>query len=296
MSVGQSTSPSARGGDSDLIRRAMDAGLLDRERELALARSWRDHSDVNALHELVASHLRLAVSLATRYRHYGLAVPDLIQEGAIGLMEAAMRFDPEREVRFSTYASWWIRAAIQDFVLRNWSIVRTGTTAAQKSLFFNFRRLRARIEEMTGEPLDDTGRAGIAETLDVTRAEVEAMEWRFAGADQSLNSAIGEHGDGDWQGLLADERPDPEQRAITRFDRAVGARWLAEALGSLPAREQLIIRARRLRDDGTTLDKLGRDLGISKERVRQLESRALARLKTLMEDRVERPADLLVDA
>ncbi|MGF1611880.1 MAG: RNA polymerase factor sigma-32 [Kiloniellales bacterium] len=294
--MGQSVPPGARRGRSDLIRRAMDADLLDRERELVLARTWRDHDDVNALHELVDSHLRLVVSLATRYRHYGLAVPDLIQEGAVGLMEAAMRFDPEREVRFSTYASWWIRAAIQDFVLRNWSIVRSGTTATQKSLFFNFRRLRARIEETTGQALNHDGRAEIADLLAVGQGDVEAIEWRFAGSDQSLNAPLGETGDGDWQGLLADERPSPEQVTIARLDRAARARWLAEAVGSLPAREQVIIRARRLRDEGATLEELGRHLGVSKERVRQLESRAMTRLRTLMQERVERPHDLLADA
>lgn len=292
----QSTAPQNHRAGADLIRRAMNAVLLDRERELLLARSWRDHRDVNALHQLIDSHLRLVVSLAARYRHYGLAVPDLIQEGAVGLMEAAMRFDPEREVRFSTYASWWIRASIQDFVLRNWSIVRSGTTASQKSLFFNFRRLRARIEEATGAALSHDGRAEIAGLLAVEQNDVETMEWRFAGIDQSLNAPLSETGDGDWQGRLADERPTPEQVTISRLDRAARARWLAEAVGSLPAREQVIIRARRLRDGGATLEELGRHLGVSKERVRQLESRALTRLRAFMQERVERTHDLLIDA
>ena len=280
----------------DLIRRAMNAPLLTREREFALAKAWREDADEDALHELVESYTRLVVSIATRFRHYGLPLGDLTQEGAVGLLEAAMRFDPGREVRFSTYASWWIRAAMQDYVLRNWSIVRTGTTAAQKSLFFNFRRLRARIEEETGKPLDHVGRETIAETLTVGLGEVESMEWRLGASDQSLNAPLGEDGDEDWQSLLADDRPSPEQTVIGYRDADTRSRWIAEALGSLSEREQIIIRARRLEEQGATLEELGRSLGVSKERVRQLESRALGKLRDLMLERVDRPADLLVEA
>jgi len=280
----------------DLIRRAMNAPLLTREREFALARAWRDEADEAALHELVESYTRLVVSIATRFRHYGLPLSDLTQEGAVGLLEAATRFDPARQVRFSTYASWWIRAAMQDYVLRNWSIVRTGTTAAQKSLFFNFRRLRARIEEQTGQPLDQVGRETIAETLTVGLGEVEFMEWRLGGGDQSLNAPLGEDGDEDWQSMLADDRPGPEHTVIGNRDAQTRLCWIAEALDSLSEREQIIIRARRLKEQGATLEELGRRLGVSKERVRQLESRALGKLRDLILDRVDRPADLLIEA
>src|SRR5262245_42175444 len=181
------------------IKRSMRAPLLDGVREQELARSWRKHRDEAALHKLVSAYARLVMPFAMKYRRYGLPMGDLIQEGNVGLMEAAARFDPERAVRFSTYATWWIRARIQDFVLRNWSIVRTGTTAAQKALFFNLRRLQARIDDAGAQGLSSEGRLRIATELKVDVAEVELMEMRLAGADQSLNAPVAEGGDDDWQ-------------------------------------------------------------------------------------------------
>ena len=264
--------------DRRLIRRSMEAPMLSREHEQALAIAWRERQDEAALHELVQAYMRLVVSAAARFRHYGLAMGDLVQEGVVGLMQAAARFEPEREVRFSTYASWWIRSAMQDFILRNWSIVRTGTTAAQKSLFFNFRRLRARIDDNGGAGIGDEGRASIAEQLSVAIADVESMEMRLAASDQSLNATVGAEGDTDWQDLLADERPSPETIVSTNMDMAARSRWLAESLAQLNEREQTIIRERRLREEGRTLEELGSKLGISKERVRQIEHRALQKL------------------
>ncbi len=262
------------------IRTAMDEPLLEKEHELDLARRWRDKQDEHALHELVTAYTRLVIAMAAKFRNYGLPMGDLIQEGNIGLMQAANRFDPERDVRFSTYATWWIRAAIQDYVLRNWSIVRTGTTAAQKSLFFNLRRLRAKIESAKeGEGLNMQDRTKIAGKLKVKVSEVESMESRLSGSDQSLNARIGENGEDEWQSLLSDERPNPEDIVIGMKDSETRSEWLRKALGTLDDREQKIITKRHLNDEIVTLEDLGRDLGISKERVRQLEARAMDKLK-----------------
>src|SRR5579859_3366146 len=182
--------PVTQRANLDYIKAAMRRPLLDRSDEFALAARWRDEKDPKALHQLINSYARLVISVAARFRNYGLPTGDLIQEGNVGLMQAAARFEPDRAVRFSTYATWWIRSAMQDYVLRNWSIVRTGTTAAQKSLFFNLRRLRARIDEMSGSPIGDEGRRRIAEELQVNILDVEAMEQRLAGNDQSLNAPM----------------------------------------------------------------------------------------------------------
>ena len=180
----------------DYIRQSMHEPMLEREEEHDLARRWREKGDEQALHRLIRSYTRLVVAMAAKFRNYGLPMGDLIQEGNIGLMQAAERFEPARDVRFSTYATWWIRAAIQDYVLRNWSIVRTGTTAAQKSLFFNLRRLKAKIEnDNDGTPLDDEGRTKISEKLNVKLRDVEAMESRLTSNDRSLNTPIGESGE-----------------------------------------------------------------------------------------------------
>jgi len=244
---------------------------------------------------LVRAYTRLVVSTAVKFRNYGLPVGDLIQEGNIGLMQAAARFDPDREVRFSTYATWWIRSAIQDYVLRNWSIVRTGTTAAQKSLFFNLRRLRARIEDGPGGRLTDEGRHEISRELKVGIGDVETMEARLTGSDHSLNATMSDMSDDPWQDMLADERPTPDQVVTCMRDSETRSNWLAAALDELSDREQVIIQERRLVDDGATLEELGRKLGVSKERVRQLESRALSKLKQAILKRTERPNDLLME-
>jgi RNA polymerase sigma-32 factor len=277
------------------IQRAMKAPMLEKEHELNLARRWRDDNDQEALHELVQSYARLVVAMASRFRHYGLPIGDLIQEGNIGLMQAANRFEPEREVRFSTYASWWIRSAIQDYVLRNWSIVRTGTTAAQKSLFFNLRRLRARIEgKQEREGLTDKGRKKIADELKVKVKDVMEMEARMAGGDQSLNVPIGEEGNDDWQSLLADERQVPEDMVIGLKDSQTRSRWLQEALEELSDREQKIIRERHLSQEVVTLEELGKQLGVSKERVRQLEARAMDKIKASMIKHVDERENLFL--
>ncbi len=262
------------------IRNSMAEPLLEKEHELDLARRWRDKGDEKALHELVRSYTRLVVSAAAKFRNYGLPMGDLIQEGNIGLMQAANRFEPERELRFSTYANWWIRSAMQDYILRNWSIVRTGTTAAQKSLFFNLRRLRAKIERDNGtEGLNDAGRMKIATELQVNLKDVEEMEGRLSGADNSLNATVSDDGEEEWQNFLKDDRPNPEEIVTQMKDAKTRSKWLEDALSTLSDREQKIIRDRHLQYETVTLEDLGKELGVSKERVRQLEARAMEKLK-----------------
>ena len=287
--------PATQRANIRYIKRSMAIPLLSREDEYDLAVRWRDDGDEVALHRLVESYARLVISTATRFRNYGLPSGDLVQEGNIGLMQAAARFEPERGVRFSTYAAWWIRSAIQDYILRNWSIVRTGTTAAQKSLFFNLRRLRARIEDVSAATMSQSSRDRIAEELNVSVGDVEAMEMRMAASDQSLNAPIAEGGEDAWQDFLADERPDPETTVIGMHDSGSRSRWLAAALTELSDRERRIIERRRLVDDGATLEELGKELGVSKERVRQLESRALGKLKASIQKHIDNPQDLLLE-
>ena len=281
--------------DRRFVKASVRVPLLSREREFELARLWRDQDDEEALHELINAYTRLVISTAGKYRNYGLPIADLIQEGCIGLMQAAARFEPEREIRFSTYAAWWIRSAMQDYILRNWSIVRTGTTAAQKSLFFNFRRLRAKIDSGNIGPLGPGARRQIARELGVKLGEVEMMEGRLSGSDQSLNSPVGESGDEEWQDFIADARSLPEEMVFFLKDSETRAAWIGEALEDLSARERTIISERRLRDEAVTLEALGKELGISKERVRQIEHKALQKLKSALDRRVEDHGDLLFE-
>ena len=288
--------PQTQKANLKYIKASMNAPMLEKEHELELARRWHDDKDEKALHELIESYTRLVVAIAAKFRNYGLPMGDLIQEGNVGLMHAASKFEPAREIRFSTYATWWIRSQIQDYVLRNWSIVRTGTTAAQKSLFFNFRRLRAKIEgENEAEGLGEDGRKRVAKELGVKLKDVEQMEGRLSGVDSSLNMTIGEESEEEWQGFLADDAPNPEEVVTSMRDAKTRSAWLNEALGELPEREQRIIRERHLGHETVTLEELGKDLGISKERVRQLEQRAMGRLKTSMTKLVDNKDSLFDD-
>ncbi len=280
--------PTTQQANLRYIRTAMDEPMLEKEHELELARLWKENKDEKALHELVRSYTRLVVAIASKFKNYGLPIGDLIQEGNIGLMEAAARFDPSLENRFSTYATWWVRAQIQDYVLRNWSIVRTGTTASQKSLFFNLRRLRAKIDGQSARDfLDSDAVAQIATELGVQPKEVIEMEARMNAGDQSLNKTIGETGEDEWQDFLVDKTPGPEEIVIGMKDGATRSQWLSDALTELSPREQTIIRERRMGDDIVTLEDLGKQLGISKERVRQLEQRAMDKLKTSLMGKVK---------
>lgn len=285
--MAQGKEPGTSSGDNGFTRSAMKAELLDAETELHLARRWRDHQDDGALHRLVTAYLRLAVSMASKYRRYGAPMPDLIQEASIGLMKAASKFDPDRGVRFSTYAIWWIKASIQDYVMRNWSMVRTGSTSSQKSLFFNMRRVRAQLERAhSAEGSEVNGadmRREIAEELGVPLRDVEMMEGRLSGSDFSLNAQqSGEEGR-EWVEALEDDGPQADAIVSARRDQETARRWLTDAFAALNERERKIIAARKMRDDPETLESLGSQFGLSKERIRQLEAQALRKMRSRLE-------------
>lgn len=273
--------------DNGFMRQAMRAEMLDAETERALAEAWRDRQDEAALHRLVTAYLRLAVSMAMKFRRYGVPMGDLLQESVVGLMKAAEKFDPDRGVRFSTYAVWWIKASIQDHVMRNWSLVRTGSTTVQKSLFFNLHRVRSRLEreaEMAGERLTGEDlRLAVARELGVSLRDVSDMERRMAGQDQSLNAVQGAEEGREWIDALEDEAPRAEEVYEARHDTLRLRQWLIAAMKDLSQRERYIISERRLRADPRTLDSLGTELGLSKERVRQIETAAFARLRKSLE-------------
>ncbi|NBB14617.1 RNA polymerase factor sigma-32 [Caulobacter sp. SLTY] len=264
------------------IRHAMRAPMLAADHEHDLAVRWKEHQDEEALHELTSAYMRLVISMASRFKAYGLPHGDLIQEGSVGLMQAAARFEPDRAVRFSTYAGWWVRAAMQDYVLRNWSIVRTGTTAAGKSLFFNLRRLRARLGDLDGR-LNPEARQKIAVELGVDVEDVEAMAARLAAGDRSLNAPVAAGADDAYQDFLADEADDPETVVTAKLDGAARQSAVARALKVLNPRELAIVKARRLSEEQRTLESLGEEMGVSKERVRQVEHGALAKLRKALE-------------
>ncbi|MBV8184892.1 MAG: RNA polymerase factor sigma-32 [Hyphomicrobiales bacterium] len=280
-----------------VIRAAMSAPYLQREEEHELALRWSEEGDEVALHQLVSSHIRLVIAIASRFRRYGLPLADMIQEGHVGLLEAAARFEPERGVRFSTYVTWWIRASIQDYVLRNWSIVRGGTSSAQKSLFFNLRRLRAKLGQKMDKLSASELHQRIAQTVGVSCDDVETMEARLSGSDLSLNVPVpGEETENasDRQDFLVDRNPLPDEIVAETIDSGRRAHWLHHAMTMLSERERLIIEARRLHDDDlVTLETVGRRLGISKERVRQIENRALDKLKKALQSN---RGDMLVAA
>ena len=274
-----------------LVRRARSAPFLERGEEHSLAVRWKEQRDETALHVLAQAHMRLVMAIAYRFRHYGLPVAELVQEGHVGLLEAAARFDPDREVRFSTYATWWIRASIQDFVLRNWSIVRGGTSSAQKALFFNLRRMRAKLSRLAPDGNSSQLFRDIALALGVSPADVETMNARLSAPDASLNAPVSNDEDGDERGdLLADTGPTPDAIVADRIDSQRQLEWLRQALDCLNPRELHVLRARRLAEEATTLDTLGMELGISKERVRQIENRAVEKLRDVM---IERHAEAM---
>jgi len=273
--------------DRNVSRQAMKAELLDAETEVQLARAWRDFRDERALHRLITAYMRLAISMAARFRRYGAPMNDLIQEASLGLMKAADKFDPDRGVRFSTYAVWWIKAGVQDYVMRNWSMVRTGSTSSQKSLFFNLRRVQARLEREgweRGEPLDPVAlRRQVAEELDVPLADVEMMEGRLSGSDFSLNAVQSVEEGREWIEALEDEGVQAAEAVEVAHDAELLRNWLAEALLGLNPRERYIVAERKLKGEGRTLESLGVELGLSKERIRQLEAAAFAKMRRNLE-------------
>ena len=270
----------------------MRAPLLERQVEADLARRWLDHRDEQALHELIEAHGRLVVRIAVGFRGSGLPVADLVQEGNIGLMEAAERFDTERNVRFSTYATWWIVAGIQNYILRNSSIVRAATTPKQRRLFFNLRRLRARHAARFDGRLSSEDRELIAERLGATVAEIERMEAHIARSDQSLNTPIGNDEAIEQIDLLADPSATPEEIESAASGRRARSEWINKALDKLSAREREIIAQRFLADRRITLAEIGENFGVSKERIRQIEGRALQKMHATLNEFIERPDEL----
>ena len=264
----------------ETIRRAMSAPLLTLEREHELTRLWCDEGDQAALDELCEAHMRMAVSTAIKFRGYGLPLGDLIQEGVIGLLEAAKRFDCDREVRFCTYAGWWIRASMQDYVLRNWSIVRIGSKSAHKTIFFNLSRIRAMIEQ--ADAAAPVAREKAAEKFRVSATDIEFMTARLGGRDQSLNATLAEEGDTERQELIPDERDLPDTVAEDAIDLEKRKAWLADAMTALTERERAIIAQRFFAEDKVTLSQLGVTLGLSKERVRQIEKQAIGKLRVCL--------------
>jgi RNA polymerase sigma-32 factor len=275
------------GVGQQLMKAAMAAPFLERDNEHALAVRWKEDRDEEALHALTEAHMRLVIAIAVKFRHYGLPVPDLVQEGHVGLLESAARFDPDREVRFSTYATWWIRASIQDYILRNWSIVRGGTSSTQKALFFNLRRLRAKLSIGNESRGTMVLYGEIAKALGVARADVETMDTRLSGSDVSLNAPVASPEDSAAERIefLVDTQPLPDEAVGTAIDTVRRLGWLKDALSHLSDREYNILRERRLNDESLTLEELGTQLGISKERVRQIESRAIEKLRVALKAR-----------
>lgn len=271
---------SGDGPNRDFVQRAMKAPMLEADLERQLAGRWREHGDEDALHELTTAYMRLVISMASKFRNYGLPLADLVQEGNVGLMLAAAKFDPAREVRFSTYAMWWVRSAMQEYVLRNWSIVRTGTTAAHKKLFFNLRRLRAQIDDTNGAFMTPKNTKWVSEELNVKERDVEMMASRLSASDSSLNAPLSSDSEMERQDILVDIGPSPEEATMTERDSVTYRQWVANALLTLDERERLIITERRLSEKKATLGALGARLAISKERVRQLEQRAMEKLKS----------------
>jgi len=267
-----------------MIRAAMKAPYLERGEEQELAVRWKEHHDQAAMHRITTAHMRLVISMAAKFRYFGLPMGDLIQEGHVGLLEAAARFEPGRDVRFSTYATWWIRASMQDYILKNWSIVRGGTSSAQKALFFNLRRLRARLARGQEVQSSSALYKEISTALGVSEADVAMMDARLSGPDTSLNAPLVDDrgGSADRMDFLVSDDPLPDEVVGEAIDVERRSDWLKKALGVLNERELRIIEERRLQDEGATLEALGETLGISKERVRQIESRALEKLKTAL--------------
>ncbi|WP_417241881.1 RNA polymerase factor sigma-32 [Celeribacter sp.] len=284
--------------DQRFSRRAMKAEMLDADTERDLAIAWRDHRDEAALHRLISAYMRLAISQAAKFKRYGAPMNDLIQEAGLGLMKAADKFDPDRGVRFSTYAVWWIKASVQDYVMRNWSLVRTGSTSSQKSLFFNMRRVQARFEREAstqGERLDrDQLHQKIAMELGVPLRDVDMMNGRLSGSDFSLNAQqSGEDEGREWIDTLADDGETTAEMVGEAHDQMQLKGWITDAMNGLSERERLILRERKLADDPRTLESLGDELSLSKERVRQLEVAAFGKMRKSLEQHGEALQSLL---
>jgi len=260
--------------------------MLTPEEELSLAHRWRDNQDMEAAHKLVTSHLRLVAKIAMGYRGYGLPVGELISEGNVGMMQAVKRFDPDRGFRLATYAMWWIRAAIQEYILHSWSLVKMGTTAAQKKLFFNLRRLKGQMQAIDDGDLQPEQVAKIARVLDVPEQDVVSMNRRLAAPDHSLNAPVRMDSEGEWQDWLVDDAESQETSIADREELSGRKALLSGALKALNERERHILIERRLKDNPTTLEDLSQQYNISRERVRQIEVRAFEKLQKAMKAQI----------
>ena len=265
---------------SKYLARIRSFPILEKDEEYMLAKAWSEREDVEAAHQLVTSHLRLVAKIAMGYRGYGLPLSDLISEGNIGMMHAVKKFDPERGFRLATYAMWWIKASIQEYILRSWSLVKIGTTAAQKKLFFNLRRLKGKINAIDGGDLRPDQVTHIAETLDVDESEVISMNQRMSGGDKSLNTPMASDidGGGEWQDWIEDNRENQEVAFAEREEFEAQYSVMRDAIESLNPREQRIIQARRLTEPPLTLEDLSEEFEVSRERIRQIEVRAFEKL------------------
>jgi RNA polymerase sigma-32 factor len=270
------------GSESNLARYLQDIRkfpLLEPEEEYMLAKAWKECGDTEAAHRLVTSHLRLVAKIAMGYRGYGLPLAELISEGNVGMMQAVKRFDPDRGFRLATYAMWWIRAAIQEYILHSWSLVKMGTTAAQKKLFFNLRKLKGQMQAIDEGDLSPEHVKAIARKLDVPESDVVSMNRRLSSPDHSLNAPLRTDSEGEWQDWLVDESDTQEISLAERQEMGKRQVLLREAMKGLNDRERHILTERRLRDEPTTLEDLSQKYGISRERVRQIEVRAFEKLQ-----------------
>ncbi|MDJ0951439.1 MAG: RNA polymerase sigma factor RpoH [Alphaproteobacteria bacterium] len=260
--------------------------MLEPEEEFMLAKRWREHGDIEAAHKLVTSHLRLVAKIAMGYRGYGLPLAELISEGNVGMMQAVKRFDPDRGFRLATYAMWWIRASIQEYILHSWSLVKMGTTAAQKKLFFNLRKLKGKLQAFEEGDLSPENVTKIATELNVPEADVVSMNARLAAPDHSLNAPLRTESEGEWQDWLVDESESHEIQIADQQELSDRREMLTKAMKGLNQRERHILTERRLKDDPTTLEELSQEYGISRERVRQIEVRAFEKLQKAMKNQV----------
>ncbi|WP_169569925.1 RNA polymerase sigma factor RpoH [Sneathiella limimaris] len=276
---------SPEGGLSRYLQEIRKFPMLEADEEYMLAKAWKERADADAAHKMVTSHLRLVAKIAMGYRGYGLPVGELIAEGNVGMMQAVKRFEPEKGFRLSTYAMWWIRAAIQEYILRTWSLVKMGTTAAQKKLFFNLRKIKGQIEAIDEGDMRPDQVAEISTKLGVSEEEVINMNRRLTAPDHSLNSPMRADTEGEWMDWLEDESPDQETVYAENEELQRRKAMLASAMDCLNEREKHILTERRLRDDPLTLEDLSQEYGISRERVRQIEVRAFEKLQKAVKSR-----------
>ena len=264
---------------NNLVEYSRRSKILSKEDEYHYITQWRENRDQKCLQKILNSYLRLAVSFARKYTNYGLPLDDLIHEGVLGIMHALEKFDISKDFRLSTYASWWIRASIQDYILKNWSIVRTGSTASQKQLFFNLKKIKQQILDVSRDFMGQDELNTVSKMLKIKPLDIQNMESRLTGGDVFLNQTIGDQDGNDLMSLLQDETMNPEELTENYHDNKSKSNWILKALETLTDREKLIINSRRLKEKSITLEELGEKLKISKERVRQIETKALSKLK-----------------